>query len=110
MVVVPIGKRLPPGIPLQVIWIVPEQLSLAVAWPRMASFTATPQEVAPKPVTEKRLRFADEILPSAPPKPLTKDKKKKARGKKESAEDGIRLKKKRRGATQVFEDEGEEYF
>jgi len=54
----------------------------------------------------KELRFAEELMPSAPPKPDTKTKKKKkkvARGK-ESAEDGIRLKKHRRGLDD-YEDE-----
>ena len=54
----------------------------------------------------KELRFAEELMPSAPPKPDAKTKKKKkkvVRGK-ESAEDGIRLKKHRRGADN-YEDE-----
>jgi len=55
----------------------------------------------------KELRFAEEIIPAATPKPDTKAKKKKkvSRGK-EAAEDGIRLKKHRRGPGD-YEDEVE---
>ncbi len=55
------------------------------------------------------IRFAEEIVPTVPSKAQAKTKKKKksARGK-EAAEDGIRLKKKRRGL-ESYEGEEEEY-
>jgi len=63
-----------------------------------------------KIAAERGIRFAEDILSPAPPKPgakTQKKKKKSARGK-GSAEDGIRLKKKRRGL-EIHEDEEEEY-
>ena len=66
-----------------------------------------PQEAWEKP----RLRFAEDILSPAPPKPeakLRKKKKRSALGKK-IAEDGIKLKKQRR-EPEVHEDEEEEYY
>ncbi len=65
------------------------------------------QETAGK----RPLRFAEDILSPAPPKPGAKPQKKKkksVRGR-GSAEDGIRLKKKRRGV-EVHGDEEEEYY
>jgi len=63
-----------------------------------------PQQVKAKP----QLRFAEEISGFAPTKPVTKSKKKKKKGAhaKESAEDGIKLKKLSR--TTEFSDEEEE--
>ena len=63
-------------------------------------------EVATSPA--KEIRFAEDILAPAPvaEKSGTKDKKKKKPGK-EKAEDGIRLKKSRRGS--FYDEEGEEY-
>jgi len=59
---------------------------------------------------EKKLKFVEDIMPPATPKPGAKQKKKKkktARDKK-GAEDGIRLKKKRR-EVDIYGDEDEEY-
>jgi N utilization substance protein A len=76
-----------------------------------------PEEVAIEPpvffeplVTEEKseLRFAEDILGPKPDKPATKTKKKKKGAQaKESAEDGIRIKQRRRGAD--ISDEDEEY-
>ena len=84
-----------------------------VAEPLPALDTAfVPQGVPFEPqVTEKKpeLRFAEDILVAKPTKPEAKPKKKKKKkgiGGRESAEDGIKLKKVRRGAeTPVGEDE-----
>ncbi len=56
----------------------------------------TPEAVSPEKL---KLRFAEDVLPSAPAKAEVKPrkKKKKATPGKDSAQDGIRLKKKRRG-------------
>jgi N utilization substance protein A len=79
--------------------------------PLKAAKTLPADEVAQETVTKQRLRFAEDLLSPAPPKPQTKDKKKKKKTSraKESAEDGIRLKKKRRGA-ELHEDEEGEYY
>jgi N utilization substance protein A len=79
--------------------------------PLKAAKTLSADEVAQETVTKQRLRFAEDLLSPAPPKPQTKDKKKKKKTSraKESAEDGIRLKKKRRGA-ELHEDEEGEYY
>ena len=62
-----------------------------------------------KKVVKKELRFAEEIAPPAAPKPDAKTKKKKkVVRKKESAVDGIRLKKQRRDV-EVYDDEEAEY-
>jgi len=59
---------------------------------------------------KKELRFAEEIAPPAAPKPdaKAKKKKKKVTRKKESAVDGIRLKKQKRDVD-IYDDEGDEY-
>ncbi len=79
--------------------------------PRKAAKTLPADAVAQETVTKQRLRFAEDLLSPAPPKPQTQDKKKKKKTSraKESAEDGIRLKKKRRGA-ELHEDEEGEYY
>ena len=78
--------------------------------PRKAAKTLSADAVAQETVTKQRLRFAEDLLSPAPPKPQTKDKKKKKTSRaKESAEDGIRLKKKRRGV-ELREDEEGEYY
>ena len=79
--------------------------------PRKAAKTLPADAVAQETVTKQRLRFAEDLLSPAPPKPQTKDKKKKKKTSraKESAEDGIRLKKKRRGV-ELHEDEEREYY
>ena len=79
--------------------------------PLKAAKTLSADEVAQETVTKQRLRFAEDLLSLAPPKPQTKDKKKKKKTSraKESAEDGIRLKKKHRGA-ELHEDEEGEYY
>ena len=79
--------------------------------PLKAAKTLSADEVAQETVTKQRLRFAEDLLSPAPPKPQTKDKKKKKKTSraKESAEDGIRLKKKHRGA-ELHEDEEGEYY
>jgi len=74
--------------------------------------TLTPEGIPFKPpvaVSKPKLRFAEDILISAPTKPEAKPKKRKkkrAQGK-EGAEDGIRLKRARR-MPEVIEDEEEE--
>jgi N utilization substance protein A len=70
---------------------------------------ATP--AAPKEVEIKRpLRFAEDVLAPAPPKPQTKDKKKKKKTvRRKGAEDGIKLKKKRREA-EVDKEGDEDYY
>jgi N utilization substance protein A len=62
---------------------------------------------APK---DRKIKFVEDIMPAAPPKPGVKPakKKKKAAARGKGAEDGIRLKKKRR-EVDVYEDEDEEY-
>ncbi len=83
-----------------------EPLSTLDAAPIPQEVPSEPQVTAEKP----RLRFAEDILVSAPAKPEAKAKKRKKkdiRGK-ESAEDGIKLKKLRRGIEAPV-DEGEEY-
>jgi len=79
--------------------------------PQKAAKTLPADAVAQETVTKQRLRFAEDLLSPAPPKPQTKDKKKKKKTSraKESAEDGIRLKKKRRGV-ELHEDEEREYY
>lgn len=79
--------------------------------PQKAAKTLPADAVAQETVTKQRLRFAEDLLSPAPPKPQTQDKKKKKKTSraKESAEDGIRLKKKRRGA-ELHEDEEGEYY
>jgi len=71
-----------------------------------ATVAETTAEVIAAPV--KEIRFAEDILAPAPiaEKPGVKDKKKKKPGK-EKAEDGIRLKKARRGS--FYDEEGDEY-
>jgi N utilization substance protein A len=75
--------------------------------------TSIPQEVSfgEQPAKgEHRLRFAEEILVSAPSKPDTKSRKKKKKSarSKESAEGDIRVTKPRRGR-EVIESEDDEY-
>jgi len=69
--------------------------------------------VEPQAAVEKpRVRFAEDILVSGPPKPETKSKKRKRKGTKgeRRAEDGIKLKKQRREPEiPIDEDEDEEY-
>ncbi len=70
-------------------------------------------KAAREKVAAGRLRFAEEILATppapAPAKPQTKGKKKKTARAKETAEDGIKLKKKGRRA-KIYEKEEEDYF
>ncbi len=68
-----------------------------------------PSLATQKIAVKKEIRFAEEIVSPAPPKPQTKAKKRKksARGK-GAAEDGIRLKKKRR-EVESYKDGEEEY-
>ncbi len=63
-----------------------------------------------KAAKKKELRFAEEIVPPAAPKPDSKAKKKKKKviRKKESAVDGIRLKKQKRDV-EIYDDEEDEY-
>ena len=73
--------------------------------------TFTPEAVPfepPAPAGKPKLRFAEDILITAPPKPGAKPKKKKKKGAqgKEGAEDGIRLKRARR-MPKIIEDEEE---
>ena len=63
-------------------------------------------KAAPK---EKKIKFVEDIMPAAPPKPDAKPtKKKKKKTTRKGAEDGIRLKKKRR-EVDIYEDEDEEF-
>jgi len=71
----------------------------------------TPVFFEPKATEEKpQLRFAEDTMVAKPAKPGAKAKKKKKKGVagKESAEDGVKLKKRRRGTDIV--DEEEEYY
>jgi N utilization substance protein A len=68
--------------------------------PAMAGVATAPAKAA------KGLRFAEDILTPAVETPAGKDKKKKKKTGKESAEDGIRLKKARRG-TNMYETDDE---
>ncbi|MFC1915168.1 transcription termination factor NusA [Chloroflexota bacterium] len=74
------------------------------------AFAQPPVFSEPKSTKDKsELRFAEDILVPSPAKPTDKPKKKKKKGVygKESTEDGIRLKKRRRDSE--FVDEDEEY-
>ncbi|MFC1906420.1 transcription termination factor NusA [Chloroflexota bacterium] len=77
--------------------------------------TPVPPQVPSKPqavVKKAQFRFAEDILVSEPTKPITGPKKRKKKGTKgnERAEDGIKLKKQRRGPEiSIDEDEDEEY-
>jgi len=75
---------------------------------KMAETAGAVEAVASPAVPLKEIRFAEDILTPAPvaDKQGVKEKKKKKAGK-EKAEDGIRLKKARRGG--FYEEEGEEY-
>jgi N utilization substance protein A len=66
--------------------------------------------VAKEAPKDRKIKFVEDIMPAAPPKPGVKPakKKKKAAARGKGAEDGIRLKKKRR-EVDVYEDEDEEY-
>ncbi len=71
-------------------------------------FAEPPAFFEPKVTEEKsELRFAEDILGPRPDKPVDKAKKKKKKGAyaKEGAEDGIRIKKRRRDADLLVEDE-----
>ncbi|MCK5576784.1 MAG: transcription termination/antitermination protein NusA [Dehalococcoidales bacterium] len=95
-----------------------EELGAEVPEPSPVSAEVTPQaaeaftEVAAAPAVDvKPIRFAEEVLATAKAKPQTKDKKKKKKtARKESAVDGIRLKKKRRVAIPEDEDEETDYY
>jgi N utilization substance protein A len=67
---------------------------------------APPVAAAPK---EKKIKFVEDIMPAAAPKPDAKPaKKKKKKTARKGAEDGIRLKKKRRDVD-IYDDEDEEF-
>jgi N utilization substance protein A len=71
-------------------------------------FAEPPAFLEPKVTEEKsELRFAEDILGPRPDKPVDKAKKKKKKGAyaREGAEDGIRIKKRRRDADLLVEDE-----
>jgi N utilization substance protein A len=78
---------------------VSEAVDEAIAPPKVKAGTA-----------EKKLKFIEDIMPPAPPKPGAKQKKKKKKADRDrkGAEDGIRLKRKRR-EVDIYEDEDEEY-
>jgi N utilization substance protein A len=97
-------------LPAQVLEIKEPTLVSAEMSGAAAEILPTPLAV-PEKVGKRQLRFAEDILSPAPPKPGAKPQKKKkksARGK-GSAEDGIRLKKKRR-EVEIHEDEEEGYY
>jgi len=81
--------------------------------PAVEETSAPPVPFEPEVVTEKaQIRFAEDILVPAPIKPGAKSRKKKKKGvpAKGSAEDGIRIKKRRRvSETLEAGEEGEEY-
>ena len=88
------------------------ELALVSAEAPAADTTFTPSGVPFKPqvtVGKPKIRFAEDILISAPPKPGAKPKKRKKKGAqgKEGAEDGIRLKRTRRVPEIVENDEEE---
>jgi len=108
-------KKAPAGeeLPAKIATIEPAGATEAVEPLSTLDAAPIPQRVPFEPqvtVGKPRLRFAEDILVSAPAKPEAKAKKRKKkdiRGK-ESAEDGIKLKKLRRGIEAPI-DEGEEY-
>jgi len=60
-------------------------------------------------LTKKKIKFVEDIMPAAAPKPDAKPtKKKKKKATRKGAEDGIRLKKKRRDVD-IYDDEDEEF-
>lgn len=74
--------------------------------------TAFETPAAPEAAAKPAIRFAEDLRPVAPPKAevkTRKKKKKKANLGKDSVKDGIKLKKKKRGAAAEIEDE-EEYI
>jgi len=83
--------------------------------PRTTDSTLIPPQAPLEPqsaVGKPRVRFAEDILISEPPKPETKTRKRKKKGGKgeKRAEDGIRLKRQRRGPEiPIGEDEEDEY-
>jgi len=97
-----------------------EEISVAIeATVKEADTAEAPASTLEKPASlilpakkavKKELRFAEEIVPPAAPKPDTKTKKKKKKvvRKKESAVDGIRLKKQKRDV-EIYDDEEVEY-
>jgi N utilization substance protein A len=98
------------GLPAEMLEIKEPTLVSAEVSGAGAEILLTPLPV-PETAGRRPLRFAEDVLPPALPKPGAKPQKKKkksVRGK-GSAEDGIRLKKKRRGI-EVYEDEEEEYY
>ncbi|MEE9583719.1 MAG: transcription termination factor NusA [Dehalococcoidales bacterium] len=84
---------------------------LPAPMPELVEPTLVAAEVSPKTAAKRELRFAEDIAVKAPVKPQTKTKKrkKKAARRKESAEDGIKLKKQRRGPDTAEDDESEFY-
>ena len=74
--------------------------------------TLVPPEtlVEPKaPLEKPQIRFAEDVLRSGPTKPVAKAKRKKKKETRErSADDGIKLKKRRRGS-EIVDEQGEEY-
>ncbi|MFC1897639.1 transcription termination factor NusA [Chloroflexota bacterium] len=83
-----------------------EPLSATDSTPIPSQIPFEPQTAVEKP----QVRFAEDILISAPTKPETKSKKRKKKGtqSRERSEDGIRLKKQRRGPEIPIIDEDED--
>lgn len=90
--------------------IVIEPTLVSVGVSEAAEVAEAPKVAGEKP--KKKLKFVEDIMPPAPPKPEAKQKKKKKKTAhdKKGAEDGIRLKKKRREVDIMYEDADEEEF
>jgi len=101
--------------PAEVLPILEPVLAPEQAAEEVAKVEEAEEEIEPLPVSfepdgtaeEPQIRFAEDILVSAPPKPEAKPKKRKRKGTqvRESAEDGIRLRKSRRESEVPLDDE-----
>lgn len=86
--------------------------ALEIVEPNLVSIEAAIPMVAPERTKKQQVRFAEDILKPDLPKssdPLKKTKKKKVIRGKDSAEDGIKLKRQRRGLGIDGDEEGEYY-
>jgi len=82
--------------------------------PVLETELAPPETILKPPVevgaeADSRLRFAEDVLGPGPTKATSKSKKKKKKGASErGAEDGVRIRKQRRGR-EIYDEEGEDY-
>ncbi len=107
-----VGGELPPEAPLA-----PEEEAeakeKAEPEPVLETELAPPETILKPPVevgAPKKLRFAEDVMVSGPTKAVSKLRKKKKKSAPErSADDGVRIRKQRRGREILDEEEGEEY-